>query len=127
MQALGITILSKSQVSEMAKELDAHVEEFHTRRIEDAGPFSFVATDALVLKVREGGRVVQVHALVATGVNPTDTGRSSAFKSPPAKAALAGLLRDLTACGCSWSSWSPPTAAVAATLDLGLSQTISHS
>jgi len=40
-QALGITILSKSQVSEMAKELDAHVEEFHTRRIEDAGPLSF--------------------------------------------------------------------------------------
>jgi putative transposase len=28
-----------------------------------------VAADALVLKVREGGRVVNVHALVATGVN----------------------------------------------------------
>jgi putative transposase len=28
-----------------------------------------VAADALVLKVREGGRVVAVHALVATGVN----------------------------------------------------------
>ena len=33
------------------------------------GPFTFVAADALVLKVREGGRVVDVHALVATGVN----------------------------------------------------------
>src|SRR6185312_13077325 len=30
---------------------------------------TFVAADALVLKVREGGRVVNVHALVATGVN----------------------------------------------------------
>ena len=42
----------------MAKDLDAHVEEFRTRRLEDAGPFTFVAADALVLKVREGGRVV---------------------------------------------------------------------
>ena len=68
-QSLGITTLSKSQVSEMARDLDAHVEEFRTRRLEDAGPFTFVAADALVLKVREGGRVVPVHALVATGVN----------------------------------------------------------
>jgi transposase-like protein len=68
-QSLGVTGLSKSQVSEMAKELDAHVEEFRTRSLTEAGPFTFVAADALVLKVREGGRVVPVHALVATGVN----------------------------------------------------------
>jgi len=68
-QTLGITGLSKSQVSVMAKELDDHVEQFRTRRLEDAGPFTFVAADALVLKVREGGRVVPVHVLVATGVN----------------------------------------------------------
>jgi putative transposase len=67
--SLGITGLSKSQVSEMAKELDAHVAEFRTRSLAEAGPFTFVAADALVLKVREGGRVVPVHALVATGVN----------------------------------------------------------
>ena len=60
-QTLGITGLSKSQVSVMAKELDEHVEQFRTRRLEDAGPFTFVAADALVLKVREGGRVVPVH------------------------------------------------------------------
>jgi transposase-like protein len=68
-QSLGITGLSKSQVSEMAKDLDEHVESFRSRRLADAGPFTFVAADALVLKVREGGRVVGVHALVATGVN----------------------------------------------------------
>jgi transposase-like protein len=67
--SLGIASLSKSQVSQMAKELDEHVAEFRTRRLEQAGPFTFVAADALVLKVREGGRVVPVHALVATGVN----------------------------------------------------------
>jgi len=68
-QALGISGLSKSQVSVMARELDEHVEQFRTRRLEEAGPFTFVAADALVLKVREGGRVVGVHVLVATGVN----------------------------------------------------------
>ena len=67
-ETLGITRLSKSQVSVMAKELDAQVESFRTRPL-DAGPYTFVAADALVLKVREGGRVVNVHALLATGVN----------------------------------------------------------
>jgi putative transposase len=67
-ETLGITRLSKSQVSVMARELDEHVESFRTRPL-DAGPYTFVAADALVLKVREGGRVVPVHALLATGVN----------------------------------------------------------
>src|SRR5271170_1606346 len=35
----------------------------------DAGPYTFLAADALVLKVREQGRVVNVYALIATGVN----------------------------------------------------------
>ena len=42
------------------------VEAFRTRPL-DAGPYTFVAADALVLKVREGGRVVNVHALLAAG------------------------------------------------------------
>src|SRR5829696_9040042 len=67
-EQLGITRLSKSQVSEMARDLDGQVEAFRTRPL-DAGPYTFVAADALVLKVREGGRVVNVHALLATGVN----------------------------------------------------------
>lgn len=67
-ETLGITRLSKSQVSVMAKELDEHVESFRSRPL-DAGPYTFIAADALVLKVREGGRVVNVHALIATGVN----------------------------------------------------------
>jgi transposase-like protein len=67
-ETLGITRLSKSQVSTMAAELDAQVADFRTRPL-DQGPYTFVAADALVLKVREGGRVVNVHALLATGVN----------------------------------------------------------
>jgi len=67
-ETLGIIGLSKSQVSEMAKDLDSQVEAFRTRPL-DAGPYTFVAADALVLKVREAGRTVNVHALLATGVN----------------------------------------------------------
>ncbi|BBU20978.1 IS256 family transposase [Mycobacterium xenopi] len=67
-ETLGVTRLSKSQVSIMAKELDEQVEAFRTRPL-DAGPYTFVAADALVLKVRENGRVVGVHTLIATGVN----------------------------------------------------------
>ena len=67
-ETLGITSLSKSQVSVMARELDAAVEAFRTRPL-DAGPYTFVAADALVLKVREQGRVVNVHVLIAVGVN----------------------------------------------------------
>jgi transposase-like protein len=52
----------------MARDLDEQVEAFRTRPL-DAGPYTFLAADALVLKVREGGRVVNVHALLAVGVN----------------------------------------------------------
>src|SRR3954454_11408677 len=65
---LGIKGISKSQVSQMSKVLDAQVEAFRTRSL-DAGPYSFVWMDALTQKVREGGRTVNVHVLVATGVN----------------------------------------------------------
>ena len=67
-QSLGITGLSKSQVSVMAQDLDAHVEDFRTRPL-DQGPYTFVAADALTMKVREGGRVRNVSVMVATGVN----------------------------------------------------------
>jgi transposase-like protein len=67
-ETLGIASLSKSQVSRMAKELDEQVEAFRTRPL-DAGPYTFVWADALTLKVREGGRVVNVHGLIAVGVN----------------------------------------------------------
>src|SRR3954469_5429684 len=67
-EQLGITRLSKSQVSVMAKDLDAQVEAFRTRPL-DAGPYTFIAADALTMKVRETGRVVNVTCLIATGVN----------------------------------------------------------
>lgn len=68
-QSLGITSLSKSQVSRMAADLDAQVTAFRTRPLGEAGPFTFLAADALMMKVRENGRVVNAAVLVATGVN----------------------------------------------------------
>ena len=65
-KTLGINALSKSQVSRMAAELDEQVESFRHRPLVDAGPFTFVAADALTMKVREGGRVVNAVALLAT-------------------------------------------------------------
>ena len=67
-EQLGIKSLSRSQVSEMATHLDTQVTAFRERPL-DAGPYTFVWVDALTVKVREDGRVVNVHALMATGVN----------------------------------------------------------
>jgi transposase-like protein len=67
-EQLGVKSLSRSQVSDMAAHLDAQVSAFRERPL-DAGPYTFVWVDALTVKVREDGRVVNVHALVATGVN----------------------------------------------------------
>jgi transposase-like protein len=51
----------------MARSLDEQVAAFRSRPL-DAGPYTFVWLDALTQKVREGGRTVLVHALVAVGV-----------------------------------------------------------
>ena len=66
-ESLGLRV-SKSEVSRICEGLDEQVEAFRSRPL-DAGPYTFLAADALVLKVREGGRTVNVHALLAVGVN----------------------------------------------------------
>lgn len=57
--ALGVTSLSKSEVSGMAQQLDALVESFRNRSLH-AGPYTFVWIDALTRKVREGGRTAAI-------------------------------------------------------------------
>lgn len=61
MEQTGTKGISQSQVSEMSKVLDAQVAVFRNRPLK-GGPH------ALTQKVREGGRIVNVHVLVATGV-----------------------------------------------------------
>jgi transposase-like protein len=122
-ETLGITRLSKSQVSVMAAELDEQVHQFRTRPL-DAGPYTFVAADALVLKVREGGRVVNVHALVATGVNGDGHREILGLQVTSAEdgAGWLAFLRDLTARGLTGvrlvtsDAHSGLTAAIGATL-----------
>lgn len=67
-KAMGIEGISRSDVSRMAAELDERVAEFRNRPL-DAGPYRYVWIDALTQKVREGGRVVNVSAVIATAAN----------------------------------------------------------
>ncbi|HVW34978.1 MAG TPA: IS256 family transposase [Acidimicrobiia bacterium] len=67
-RAMGIDGISKSQVSLLAKSLDAEVEAFRNRPL-DAGPYTYVLVDALTQRVREEGRIVNVACVLATGVN----------------------------------------------------------
>jgi putative transposase len=67
-KAMGIEGMSRSEVSRLAGELDAVVAEFRERPL-DAGPYRYVWIDALSQRVREGGRVVNVAAVIATAVN----------------------------------------------------------
>lgn len=66
-KTLGIEGISKSQVSELAKSLDEGIEAFRSRPL-DGGPYTYVWLDALSMKVREGGRIVNLAAVVATSV-----------------------------------------------------------
>jgi putative transposase len=99
-RVVGIPRLSKSQVSEMARDLDEQVAQFRHRPL-DADPYTFVAADALVLKVREGGRVVNVDALVATGVNADGHREILGLQVTSAEdgAGWLAFFRDLTARG----------------------------
>jgi transposase-like protein len=101
-ETLGITRLSKSQVSVMAKDLDEQVEAFRTRPL-DAGPYTFLAADALVLKVREGGRTINVHALLAVAVNADGYREILGLQVTSAEdgAGWLAFFRDLTARGLS--------------------------
>lgn len=67
-KSMGIDGMSKSQVSALAQDLDQVVEQFRNRPLEH-GPYVYVWVDALVHKCREGGRIVNVATVVATGVN----------------------------------------------------------
>ena len=66
-QALGMTGISKSQVSALCQDIDARVESFLNRPIDGEWPYLWL--DATYLKVRQGGRVVSVAAIIACGVN----------------------------------------------------------
>lgn len=87
-KALGMSGVSKSQVSRLCGELDERVGAFLNRPIEGDWPYLWI--DATYVKTREAGRIVSVAVIVAVGVNtdgqrevlgapvkPSRSGRSS--------------------------------------------------
>ena len=66
-QAMGLSGISKSQVSKLCKEIDERVNAFLDRPL--AGEWPYLWLDATYLKQREGGRIVAVAAIIAVAVN----------------------------------------------------------
>jgi transposase-like protein len=101
-QTLGVECISKCQVSRLCGELDELVEAFRTRPL-DGSPYPFVMLDALVVKVREAGRIVNVCVVHATGVNAAGYRESLGLDLVTAEdgAAWLAFLRGLVARGLS--------------------------
>jgi transposase-like protein len=66
-KAMGMTGISKSQVSRLCEEIDEKVKAFLCRPIEGDWPYLWI--DATYLKVRQSGRIVSVAVIIAVGVN----------------------------------------------------------
>ncbi|BDE08284.1 hypothetical protein WPS_35600 [Vulcanimicrobium alpinum] len=70
-KAMGMTGISKSQVSRLCEEIDERVNAFLTRPIEGDWPYLWI--DATYVKTRSGGRIVSVAVILAVGVNTDGT------------------------------------------------------
>jgi putative transposase len=66
-QAMGLSGISKSTVSKLCKDIDERVNAFLARPLEGEWPYLWL--DATYLKVREGGRIVSVAAIIAVAVD----------------------------------------------------------
>src|SRR5205085_5783205 len=66
-KAMGMSGISKSQVSRLCVEIDDKVQAFLSRPIEGDWPYLWI--DATYVKVRESGRIVSVAVIIAVGVN----------------------------------------------------------
>jgi transposase-like protein len=66
-KAMGMTGISKSQVSRLCEEIDERVNAFLSRPIEGEWPYLWI--DATYLKTREAGRIVSTAVILAVGVN----------------------------------------------------------
>jgi transposase-like protein len=96
-QAMGMSGISKSHVSTLCKEIDTRVGAFLNRRIEGEWPYLWL--DATYLKVRDadGGPVVSIAAIIATGVNRDGRREILGLGLGPSEAATfwLGFLRSL--------------------------------
>ena len=90
-QAMGLSGISKSQVSKLCEDIDRPL----------AGEWPYVWLDATYLKQREGGRIVSVAAIIATAVNTEGKREIVRLHIGPSDAATfwSGFLKSLTRCG----------------------------
>jgi len=98
-QALGMSGISKSQVSKLCGELDERVQSFLKREL--TGQWPYVWLDATYLKSRENGHVVTRALVVAVGVNQEGRREVLGLACGPAEteAFWTEFLRDLAARG----------------------------
>jgi putative transposase len=87
-KAMGMSGISKSQVSRLCEEIDVKVKAFLDRPIEGEWPYVWV--DATYLKVRRGGRIVSVAVIIAVGVNATGGAKCWVWRSARLKPSRSG-------------------------------------
>ena len=94
-QAMGLAGISKSQVSKLCKDIDERVNAFLERPIDGEWPYLWL--DATYLKVREGGRIVSVAAIIAMAVYDRRPARDRRprHRSLGGRAVLVGFLEGL--------------------------------
>jgi putative transposase len=95
-KAMGMSGVSKSQVSRLCEEIDVKVKAFLDRPIEADWPYLWI--DATYLKVRRDGRIVSVAVIIAVGVNADGRREVLGLEVGPSEAEpiWTGFLRKLT-------------------------------
>lgn len=98
-KAMGMTGISKSQVSRLCEDIDGRVKTFLNRPIEGLWPYLWI--DATYVKVREGGRVVSVATIIAVAANTDGRREVIGMATGPSEAQefWTRFLRSLTARG----------------------------
>jgi hypothetical protein len=101
-QAMGLGGISKSTVSKLCKDIDERVGAFLDRPLEGEWPYLWL--DATYLRVRQGGRIVSVAAIIAVAVDTEGRREIVGLGLGPSEAEpfwstfLRGLLRPSGAC-----------------------------
>jgi putative transposase len=95
-KTMGMTGISKSQVSRLCTEIDERVNAFLERPLEGDWPYLWI--DATYLKVRQAGRIVSVAAIIAVAVNTDGVREILGMAIGPSEAEpfWSGFLRSLT-------------------------------
>jgi transposase-like protein len=98
-QAMGMSGISKSSVSKLCKDIDERVHAFLKRPL--TGDWPYLWLDATYLKVREGGRIVSVAAIIAVAVNTEGKREIVGLHIGPSEAEVfwSDFLKDLAAAG----------------------------